>query len=422
MATHTRGLLANYRILDLGTAWAGSMPGQILADLGCEVIKVEARQRFDLLRYGPGVVRKDKARTKEEADQECNAWFHAVNRAKLGITLDLSVPQGRELFLRLVQRSDAIVENFTPDVLKKLNLHYPVLRRAKPDIILCSASVAGAYGPLRDTRAYATTMMAMSGLDYMIGYEDEPGPMDPPIAYGDFNAAIFCVFSLLAALVHRNRTGVGQWLDLSAWESTSTFLMEAIMDYTMNGRIAGPQGNLDPMLAPHGVYPTKGDGATEPGRDGRWVSIACGADEEWQGLCQAMGNPAWARDERFADRYQRMKHRKELDERIGEWTRQHTSYEVMEVCQKRGVAAIPVLDVEERLQDPHLRARSTHVELEHFLLGRELLYRTPWNVGGLATGVARPSPRLGEHNDYAYKELLAMSDAEIAPLREAGVV
>ncbi|MBI4307604.1 MAG: CoA transferase [Chloroflexi bacterium] len=414
MSAANKGLLDRYRVLDLGTAWAGSMPGQVLADMGAEVIKVEARQRFDPLRYGPGAVRKDKARTKEEAEQDCNAWFHAVNRAKLGITLDLTTPQGRELFLKLVQRSDAIVENFTPDVLKKLDLDYPVLRRARPDIILGSISVAGARGPLRDTRAYATTMMAMSGLDYAIGYEDEPGPMDPPIAYGDFNAAVFCAFSLLAALVHRNRTGQGQRLDLSAWESTSVFLMEGIMDYTMNGRIAGPQGNTHPTMAPHGTYPTKGND--------KWVSIACATEEEWQGLCQAMGDPPWMKDDPFADKYQRMKHRKELDQRIGEWTRQYTSYEVVEACQKHGVAAMPVMDTEERFHDPHLRERRTHLEVEHFLLGKEPLYRTPWNMGGISPGVARPSPRLGEHNDYTYKQLLGMSENEIAPLRESGVI
>ncbi|MBI4308611.1 MAG: CoA transferase [Chloroflexi bacterium] len=417
----SKGLLASYRVLDLGTAFAGSIPGHLLADMGCEVIKVEARQRFDPLRYGPGAVRKDKARTKEEADQECNAWFHTFNRAKLGVTLDFTVPEGREVFLDLVRCSDAIIENFTPDVLTKFNLDHPALRRAKPDVVLCSLSVAGAHGPLRDTRAYASSIVAMSGIDSVMGHGDRPEPVDPPNAHGDFNAGIFGAFSVLAALVHRNRTGQGQWLDLSAWESTSVFLMEGIMDYTMNGRIAGPQGNTHPTMAPHGAYPTKSDEAARDADGDKWASIACTTEEEWRGLCQAMGDPPWTKEERFADKHQRMKHRKELDQRIGEWTRQHTHYEVMEACQKHGVAAMPVLNTEEQLHDPHLRARRTHLEVEHFLLGKELLYRAPWNVGGVLPGVARPSPRLGEHNDYIYNQLLAMTKSEMARLHEVGV-
>ncbi|MEK7873087.1 MAG: CoA transferase [Chloroflexota bacterium] len=409
-----KGPLSNYRVLDLGTAWAGSMPGNLLADMGCEVIKVEARQRFDPLRYGPGVVLKEKGRTKEETEQECNGWFHAVNRGKLGITLDLTVPDGRDLFLKLVERSDAIIDNFTPDVLHKFNLHYPVLRRAKPDVILCSISVCGATGPLRDTRAYATTMMAMSGLDNIIGYAGDTEPFDPPIAYGDFNAAIFCAFSILGSLVHRNRTGVGQWIDLSAWESTSTFLMEAIMEHTMNGRVMGPLGNAHPTLAPHGTYPVKGDD--------KWVSIACDTEEEWRNLCAVIGDPEWTKDERFADKYQRMKNRKGLDAHIGEWTRAYTGYEITDACQKRGVAAMPVMDTEERLQDPHFKARPSHFEVEHYLFGKETMYRTPWRVGPITPGQPVPSPRLGEHNDYIYKQLMGVPETERGRLGESGVI
>lgn len=414
MSISLNGPLGPYRVLDLGTAWAGSIPGQLLADMGCEVIKVEARQRFDPLRYGPGVVIKDKARSKAEADQECNAWFHAVNRGKLGITLDLTTSEGREQFLKLVQVSDAVIENFTPDVLGKLGLDYPALRRAKPDIILCSISVAGASGPWRDTRAYGQTLSALSGIDYVIGYEDEPGPTDPPTGYSDVNAATFGAFSTLAALVHRDRTGQGQWLDLSAWESTSVLLFEGIMDYTMNGRVDGPQGNKHPTLAPYGTYPAKGND--------KWVSIACATAEEWRGLCAAMGNPAWTNGERFTDTHERMKNRKELDARIGEWTCQHTSYDVMEICQKHGVAATPVLNIEERVKDPHFQTRPTHVHVEHPLLGNELLYGAPWRIEGMTTRVNRLSPRLGEHNGYAYQQLLAMTEAEVTRLGGIGVV
>jgi benzylsuccinate CoA-transferase BbsF subunit len=191
-------------------------------------------------------------------------------------------------------------------------------------------------------------------------------------------------------------------------------LGEGLLDYVMNGRVRGPVGNVHPAMVPHGNYRCAGDDA--------WVAVAVRSEDEWRAFCQATGHPQWADDPRFADAYRRMQHRIELDALITRWTGQHTSYEVMEILQAAGVAAMPVMNLEDQFRDPHLREREIHLECEHPKVGLEFLHGIPWRLSHTPGHISRPAPLLGEHNQYVFGELLGLQEADIQRLVEAEAI
>ena len=408
--------LEHVRILDFGTALAGPIPGMLLGDMGAQVMKVEAWNRPDPGRFGGGAVHRERAKVREDL-ANMRTQQHSNCRDKLGITLDMITPEGLEGFRELVKISDVVIDNFGPGVTKRLGIDYLSLRKIRPDIIAVSTPVAGQEGPWRDTRGYAVNMTGLSGLTWTLGYSDEPHltTRSPFLGHaGDWNAGESAAMGILLALAHRQRTGEGQFIDNSAAEGSVWLLGEPIMDYVMNGRVAGHQGNLHPTLAPHGTYPCQGDD--------KWVSIAVDTEGEWQSLCQATGNSHWVQDERFQDKYSRMKHRDELDRLIGEWTRNYKHYEVTERLQKAGVAAAPVLDALEQYEDPHLRERGTYVEVVQSTSGEEILLDTSWRLEDTPGGVRFASPNVGEHNDYVFGELLGLSPEGVKRLAGTGKI
>ncbi len=334
--------LQGYRVVDFGSAWAGPQMAHIVADMGAEVIKVESRNRIDYGRIGGAASSKDLLLKTPEAlvaaapeRLELNPVFHLLNRGKLGITVDFTKPKGAELLRELIKRRDVVTDNFTPGVLDKYGLSYEALAEIKRDIIVVSLCFAGHTGPLKGTRGYAPIITALAGLDSVVGYTDESVPCGPNFAYGDHVAAMHGALAILVALIHRNRTGEGQYIDISEWEATTSLLGEPLMEYLMNGRIPGPTGNRDSIMAPHGYYPCKGEG--------QWVSIAVKTEEEWRNFCQALENPPWTEEERFGDRYSRLLNQDALDELVGQWTGNYSPHEVTEILQQAGVAAAPFL-------------------------------------------------------------------------------
>jgi crotonobetainyl-CoA:carnitine CoA-transferase CaiB-like acyl-CoA transferase len=262
----TRLPLQGYRIVDFGSAWAGAQIGHMLADMGAEVIKVESRSRIDYARLGGAPTPKDLLDKSPEAiavaypdHLELNPLFHLLNRGKLGITVDFTKPRGADLIKELVKKSDVVADNFTTGVLDKYGLGYDSLAAIKSDIIVVSLCLAGHTGPLKGTRGYAPIITALAGLDSMVGYLDESTPCGTRFAFGDHVAATHGALAVLIALIHRNRTGEGQYIDISEWEAVTSLLGEPLMDYAMNGRVRGPMGNRCAGMAPHGFYPCKGD-------------------------------------------------------------------------------------------------------------------------------------------------------------------
>ncbi len=412
--------LDGYRVIDFGSAWAGPQMAHMVADMGAQVIKVESLARIDYGRIGGAASSKDvvvktpEAIAQTDPDRlEMNPVFHLLNRGKLGITVDFTKPQGAEVIKQLTKKSDVVADNFTPGVLDRYGLGYDDLAKVKPDIVVVSLCFAGHTGPLKNTRGYAPIITALSGFDSLVGYPDEIIPCGPRFAFGDHVAATHGALAMLMALVHRNRTGEGQYIDISEWEATTSLLGEPFMDYFMNGRVWGPVGNEDREMVPHDYYACK---------EGGWVSICVTADREWHALCQAMGSPALSGDRRFADRYTRQKNVKALNEVVGKWTAEHTAAEVAVMCQENGVAASPFLISKEQFHDPHLRSRGIMAEVTHPKVGKETFYGTPWKLSETPGEITRSGPTLGQHNEYVFKEIMGYSDAEYDHLVEEKVI
>jgi len=396
--------LKGIRVADFSWAWAGPYATMLLALLGAEVIKIESQARLDHVRMralGFGLFRG--------ADR--SPFFNDLNLNKLGITLNLSQPEGVELAKRVVAVSDVVVQNMRPGVMDRLGLGYKALSKVKPDIIYLSSSACGTTGPERGYVGYAPTFGALGGAIYLNGYPDAP----PQMTMGsiDLRSAATAAFAILAGLCWRQRTGQGQHIDLSSQETITALVQDAIMDYTMNKRIQTRRGNRDDIMAPHNCYRCS---------DGKWITIAVATEEEWQAFCQAIGAPGWTGDERFCDAYQRRKNQEELDERVQEWTMTHTACEVMKLLQDAGVAAVPSLGGEGLYNDPHLRERECFQEVEHPVMGKRVVVAPHWKFSYTPASISRHAPLLGEHNEYVFSELLGMSIEEIEDLVQRGVI
>ena len=401
------GPLDGYRVLDFGWVLAGAVPGMILADMGAEVIKVETRQRMDYMRLGRPIV-------GDEPDPEQNPMFHNVNRGKRSITLNTTRPEAVKLARRLAAECDVVIENFSPGVMERLGLDYETLSVENSRLVMASITSNGQTGPLRDLRAYAPSIGALSGLDSTMGYEATDGEGGRPLglkhAYADLSGALHAVFAIVSALHHRTTTGRGQYIDISMLRATVATMGAGLMEYELTGRVPQPKGNYDPVMAPYGNYPCAGED--------EWVSIAVRTDEEWRGLVEAMGCPAWADLPEFASRYARLNHRRELDARLSEWTRERTPWEATELLQSHGVAAFPVLDAEGRLFNPHFRERGLYTDIEHPALGTEPIFNLMWQLSRTPPSIQRHAPLLGEHNREVFCGLLGLAESELSRLEK----
>jgi len=413
-------VLDGIRILDLSRVWSGPLAGRMLANTGAEVILIEApigrgssREQLEQMRqsgrhfpyYPDG----------DPGDQPWNrlGTYNDFNRNKLGITLDLRYPRGQDVFKQLVKNSDVVLENYTPRVMSNFGLDYPALRQVNQAIIMISMPGYGMSGPYRDYPAYGTTLEQHAGFSSMIGYPDS-GPYRNQSTYPDPVASINAAGAVMLALLHRRRTGQGQYIELAQIEASLCLLAGPILDFEMNQRHPKRMGNRHPYMAPHGCYRCRGEDA--------WVSIAVATDEEWQAFCTAIGNPPWTEKERFTNQLSRWYNQDELDKLITEWTSQHEHYEVMHTLQHAGVTAAAVLNAGELINDPHLRERGYFVEVTHPQAGTHPHPGLPLKLSQNPLESDRPAPCIGEHNEYVFGEILGMTGEEITRLREEQVI
>ena len=405
------GPLEGYRVLDFGWVLAGAVPGMILADMGAEVIKVETRQRMDYMRLGRPII-------GDQPDPEQNPMFHNVNRGKRSITLNTTKPEAVKLARRLAAECDVVIENFSPGVMERLGLDYETLSRDHPRLVMASITSNGQTGPLRDLRAYAPSIGAMSGLDSTMGYEAVNGEDGRPLglkhAYADLCGALHAVFAIVSALHRRKGAGRGQYIDISMLRATVATMGAGLMEYELTGRVPRPRGNYDPVMAPYGNYPCLGED--------QWVSIAVRTEEEWRGLVDAMGYPGWVDEPAFASRYARMNNRTELDVRLSEWTRGRTPWEATELLQANGVAAFPVLNAEGRLFNPHFQERGLYSDIEHPALGSEPVYNLMWQLSATPPRIQRHAPLLGEHNREVFCGLLGLDQEKVSRMEEEQII
>lgn len=409
--------LEGVRIIDVSMWFAGPMASRLLADMGAEVIKVESLRHIDPWR-GPvnaALIRERfPDRVVSDRPYDCSPGFNLQNRNKCGITLDLSTDRGRELFKKLVRIGDVVLENYSPRVMVNLGLSYPVLKKINPRIIMMSLPALGRTGPDRDCIAFGQTIDCLSGMAYLTGYLGEEPMLQSGLSYGDPLSGMNAAFAVISALHYRRRSGKGLHIDLSQVEGVIAFSADAIMDYTMNGRVRERTGNRHRSMAPHGCYRCKGED--------NWVVIAVPSDVAWRRLCQAIGQPSWAEDARFSDTLSRYRHQDELDRLIEEWTLEYDHYEVMHILQQADIPAGPVLDARELIEEPHLNQRGvfeivTHPEAgTHPYIGMFARFsRTPISI-------RTPAPCVGEHNQYVFGELLGLSREEIAQLEKQEVI
>ena len=401
--------LEGIRVIDCTINWAGPLTANILADMGAQVIKVEAIQRLD------GWRTMNLLHPTEQGWWERAASFNTVNRNKLGITLNLTDSRGAGLFKRLVKIGDLVVENYTPRVMANFGLDYQVLKDINPGIVMVSMPGWGMTGPWRDYTGFGASVEQMSGMPQLLGYLDG-GPMLHGIglALGDPISGVYGAFAASIALRWRRRTGQGQYIDLAQNEALSCLIGDAIMDYTLNKRVQGRRGNRHPFMAPHGCYRCSGQD--------NYVSIAVSSDEEWESFGQAIGDLAWCKDDRFSDSTGRLANQDELDKLIEEWTIGHGDYEVMHLLQKAGVAAAPVLSPPALLEEPHLKQRGFWEWIDRVQVGLRPYVGILPKMSKTPGTVRLPAPTLGQHNDYVLGELLGLTKEEIAMLATQRII
>ncbi|MCB6610017.1 CoA transferase [[Clostridium] symbiosum] len=398
--------LKGIRIADFSWVWAGPYATSLLSYMGAEVIKIESRGRVDQTRKG-SIMNGDSFN-----GYDSSPTFNNANLNKQGVSIDITKPEGSELARRLVEKCDIVVANMRPGKMDKLGLGYQELVKVNPNVIMLESSGFGCTGPYRGYAGFAPIFASFGGLAYLTGYED--GAPNVMSGVQDMRAGTMAAFILITALVNRQKTGKGQYIDLSSSECLSALVGPELMEYTMNKRSPFRCGNQDAIMAPHNCYRCKGED--------KWISIAVATNEEWEALRLAMGDPDWARAEEYTGVYSRWQHRKELDIHMTEWTVNYTHYELMELLQGVGVAAMPSFDAEEILKDPHTKERELFTEVDHPALGKQVVMNPAWKLSETPARIRKPGPLLGEDNYDVFENLLGMQEEEIKKLEEAQII
>jgi benzylsuccinate CoA-transferase BbsF subunit len=400
------GPLEGIRVADFTWVWAGPFCTLQMAHMGAEVIRIESMRRPCALRSLPPWLEGQPGLNR-------SGYFNQYSQGKLGICLDISKPEAVEIAKRIVSTADVVAENFAAGVMERLGLGYETLSTLKSDVVMISMSGYGQTGPESQYVSYGPAQVPLSGMSSLTGYVGWQ-PMHVGMSYGDPNAGLHAAFAVLSALLCRERTGKGQYIDMSQWESTMALLGDGIMDYAMNGTQPPRDGNRIPGMAPHGMFRCAGED--------RWISIACGSDAEWRALCEVIGRPELSEDDRFRTLEDRKSNEDELESVVSEWTSIQEPFEATKRLQEAGVAAFPPLMNRELDADPHLAEREFFVEREHPEVGVMRHAGIPWRMSETNCEVSRAAPILGQDNDYVFGELLGMSSQQIADLVERQII
>ncbi len=392
-----QGILKGLRILDFTWVLAGPYATRILADFGAEVIKVQSKK------------------TAGGVESNLTGYFSHWNRNKRSITLDMGYPEAKEIVLRLARISDVVIENFSTRVMSNWGLDYESLKEVRPDIIMVSMSAMGQTGPWKDFVAFGPALQALSGLTCLTSFAKEP-PLGMGYAYADPVAGLHATLAILAALEFRDRTGKGQYIDLSQYEAMCTLLGPALLDASANHKGISPQGNHSDHVpaAPYGCYQCSGAD--------RWCVIGVFNEREWEALCNILGRPDWTKEERFSHLSKRKENKEDLDRFLEQWTLQHSPEEVVNLLQQGGVAAGVVQNAEDLAKDPHLMARDFFIPLEHPVLGKTVADASPIRFKKNSRHKWKAAPLLGEDNEYVYGELLGFTKEEFSSYVKRGII
>ncbi|MBI2194199.1 MAG: CoA transferase [Planctomycetes bacterium] len=393
------GPLEGLRVLDLTRVLAGPYATMILGDLGAEVIKVEQ----------PGV--GDEARQFGPFLRGVSAYFMSINRGKKSLTLNLQHERGKDILKQLARRADILAENYRPGTMQRLGLDHEVLRRGNPRLIYAATSGFGQTGPLAQRGAYDMIIQAMGGLVSITGEPGRP-PVRVGTSIGDLAGALFTVVGILAALRHRDRTGLGQLVDISMLDCQAALLENAVARYAVTGEVPGPLGGRHPAITPFQIFRS---------RDGYFV-LAIGNDATWKKFCLHLGRSDLITDPRFASNPARTENQAALESLLTEVFREKPTGTWLDELGRIGVPCGPIQTVDEVVHHPQIRARGMMVEIEHPDAGPLLMPASPIQLSETPPRAEKPAPRLGEHTQEILGQLLGLEEGEMAELRSAGVI
>lgn len=391
-----RRALDGVRILDFTWVVAGPVATRILADQGAEVIKIERRDSLDL-----GTRR--------------SGFTGNLFRGKQSTVINMADPRGIELAQKLVAVSDVVIDNFSARVMRNWGMDYDSIKKIKPDIIAVSMSGFGHSGPHKDYVSYGPTLQALSGYTLLMRHVSKE-PAGWGYSYADMSGGYSGALAVLMALWHRRRTGEGQFVDLSQFETISSIVGPSLLNISANNETIAPFGNRsqEAPAAPHGVYRCLGND--------RWCAITIFTQDEWQAFCNVSSNSAWTQDDRFATLAQRLENHDALDRHVEAWTSQYTAEAVMTRLQQAGVPAGLVATGEDLDRDPQLRARGYWAIVNSSEEGEAIVDGTPVKLSATPGGVAAPGPLLGEQTDSVLERLLGYSEEQLTQLKDELVI
>ncbi len=394
-------VLEGIRVLDLSRYVAGPYCGALLADMGAEVIKIERPGGGDERMVGPFA-----------PNGEAMSFYMNLSRNKKGITLNLMGEKGREILRELVKRSDVVLENFTPAAAEAMGLDYQSLKELNPGIILVSVSGFGKYGPYSQRTCFDSIAQAMSGAMSYTGFPDGP-PMRAAVPYVDFSAATNAALGTMFALFHRQRTGVGQMVDVALLDTAVAFVagMGVAAEYQVLGQVRGPIGN-------HSFY-----NATDcfRAKDG-WVMVSIIGNSLWRRFLGVIGREELASDPRFKDDMSRYQNRALINPIVSQWMAEKTVDEVIRLLEEARVPCGPVNTIAEVVADPQVKAREMLVDVEYPDVGEVPVGGVVIKLSETPGKIRKRGPRVGENNDEVYRGLLGLSPEELERLKAEGVI
>lgn len=405
------GALSHLRVLDISRVLAGPWAGQILADLGAEVIKVERPGNGDDTRaWGPPFLKDERGESTSEA-----AYYLAANRNKQSVTIDFTQPEGQKLVRELAARSDIVIENFKVGGLAAYGLDYESLKAVNPRLIYCSITGFGQTGPYAKRAGYDFMIQGLGGLMSLTGrsdIEEGAGPVKVGVALTDILTGLYSTVAILAALAHREQGGAGQHIDMALLDVQVACLANQALNYLTTGMAPKRLGNAHPNIVPYQDFPTA---------DGDFI-LTVGNDSQFRKFAEVAGQPQWADDPRFASNKQRVAHRAELVPLIRQATVFKTTAQWVDELERAGVPCGPINDLAQVFADPQVQARQLAVELPHALAGMVSLVASPIRLSETPVEYRYAPPLLSEHTEAVLGRVLGLAQDEVAKLRAAGVV
>ena len=405
------GPLGHVRVLELSRVLAGPWAAQTLADLGADVIKIERPGAGDDTRtYAPPY-----ARTSDGAESGESAYFLSTNRGKRSVTIDFTRPEGQKLVQALAAKSDVVIENFKVDGLTKYGLDYASLQALDPRLVYCSITGFGQTGPYRHKPGYDFMIQGIGGLMSITGEPDQPsggGPVKVGVAVADVFTGLYAAIAILGALAHRDRTGAGQHIDLALLDTQVAVLANQAMNYLVTGVAPQRLGNSHPNIVPYQVFATS---------DG-YIIVAVGNETQFARMCEVIGRPDLASDERFATNAARVNHRAEIVAILHGIFVTRTMRDWLDALERVGVPCGPINTIADVFADPQVRARGLRLDLPHPAIGTVPSVANPIKYSATPISYRSAPPMLGADTDEVLREMVGVTSAEIARLRKAGIV